>query len=298
MRAALRVTAMNDGSPATQACGAGPTSSGDRRVAPLDPSTSADGLFAGLIVSARPQRRSGPALVFSAIAHVAVAAALILVPLLSPAPPPVSPDYIRALIYDPPPPPPPPLPKGSPLVLERPRARVKAKAHLTDIERPVPAFQAPIESAAATPEADPGPPAKDAEPHGSPSGADSGVPEGMEDGVEGGVVGGVPGGVLGGVIGGTGQGPVRDFDRAPRLLRQTRPRYPEEAFVKRVEGTVLVEFVIDAAGRVVAARILHSVAPLDAAALEAVREWAFTPAFKHGVPVASVARAPIVFRIY
>jgi protein TonB len=120
----------------------------------------------------------------------------------------------------------------------------------------------------------------------------------MEGGVEGGVVGGVPGGVLGGVIGGAGNGPVSDFDRPPRPLRQTKPRYPQDAFVKKVEGTVLVEFVIDAEGRVAAARVRQSVPLLDAAALEAVREWIFTPAFKHGVPVASAALAPVVFRIY
>ena len=294
MRAALRLTAMNDGPPATQACAAGLHSRGDRRAAPLDPSTSASGLFVDLVVSARPRHRTGSAVVVSAVAHVALVAALILIPLFSPAPPPASPDYIRVLIYDPPPPPPPPLPKRSPLVPERPRPKVRAATRLPDADRFAPTLQAPIETAAATPQADPGPPAKDTEPYGSPSGADSGVPEGMEGGVEGGVVGGVPGGVLGG----TGQGPVRDFDRPPRLLRQTRPRYPQEAFVKKVEGTVLVEFVIDAGGRVVAAHILQSVPLLDAAALEAVREWVFTPAFKHGAPVASVARAPLVFRIY
>lgn len=290
---------MNDGPPATHACAAGIPLQRDRCAAPLDPSTSAHGLFAGLVASARPTHRPGSAFALSATVHVALAAAApILVPLFSSAPPPVSPDYIRVLIFDPPPPPPPPLPKGSPLVPERPRPTVKAAPRLPQVERSAPALQAPIEIAAATPQVDPGPPANDPEPYGSPSGADSGVPEGMEGGVEGGVVGGVPGGVLGGVIGGTGQGVVRDFDRAPRLLRQTKPRYPQEAFVKRIEGTVLVEFVIDAAGRSVAARILQSVPPLDTAELEAVREWAFTPALKHGVPVASVARAPIVFRIF
>ena len=76
----------------------------------------------------------------------------------------------------------------------------------------------------------------------------------MEEGVPGGVVGGIPGGVLGGVIGGTGTGPVplpvRDVDRPPRLLQQVRPTYPSEAFVKKVEGTVVIEIVIDERGRV------------------------------------------------
>lgn len=141
-------------------------------------------------------------------------------------------------------------------------------------------------------------PARESEVRGSPTGSEFGVPEGMEGGVEGGVVGEVPGGVLGGVIGGTGQGPVLDYDQPPRLLRQTKPRYPQDAFVKKVEGTVLVEFVIDATGRVASVRILRSMPLLDAAAMEAVRQWVFSPAVKHGRPVATVARAPVAFRIF
>ena len=291
---ALGLTATDGGPPLTQACAA---------AAPLvahvfPPSPDAQGVFAGLIASARPRHSAGSALAVSSAVHVAAAAALILVPLFSPAPPPASPDYIRVLIYDPPPPPPPPLPKGSPRVPGRPRPAARATAPAPEGERPAPTLPAAMQPVAAMPQADPPPPATDTEPSGSPGGADSGVPEGMEGGVAGGVAGGVPGGVLGGVIGGTGQGIVSDYDRPPRLLRQTKPRYPQDAFVKRIEGTVLVEFVIDPAGRVVAARVLQSVPPLDAAALEAVRDWVFAPALKHGVPVASRARAPVVFRIY
>jgi protein TonB len=74
--------------------------------------------------------------------------------------------------------------------------------------------------------------------------------------------------------------------------------YPQEAFVKKVEGTVLVEILIDANGQVVRARVLQSVPLLDDAALEAVGQWLFAPAVKRGRPVATVAQAPISFRIY
>ena len=107
----------------------------------------------------------------------------------------------------------------------------------------------------------------------------------MEEGVEGGVVGGVPGGVLGGVIGGTGDGPVMDYDQPPRPIKITRPQYPQEAFVKKIEGTVVVEILIDSHGRVVRARVIQSVPLLDAAALQTVYQWVFAPAVKHGRPV-------------
>jgi len=135
---------------------------------------------------------------------------------------------------------------------------------------------------------------------GSPTGSESGIPEGMEEGVEGGIVGGVPGGVVGGVIGGTGTGPVPvyDYDRPPRLLNPSKPKYPPEAFVRKIEGVVIVEFVIDATGRVVRARIVQSIPMLDAAALEAVRAWVFAPALKRGIAVPTAAQAPVTFRIF
>jgi protein TonB len=133
---------------------------------------------------------------------------------------------------------------------------------------------------------------------GSEFGSDFGVPEGMEEGVEGGVVGGIPGGVLGGVLGGTGTGPVMDYDSPPKAIKITRPQYPQEAFVKKVEGTVIVEILIDSTGRVVRARVIQSVPMLDAAALQTVYQWVFQPAVKHGRPVPTIAHAPVAFRIY
>jgi len=121
----------------------------------------------------------------------------------------------------------------------------------------------------------------------------------MEDGVEGGVVGGVPGGVLGGVIGGTGDGPVMDYDQPPRPLSLTKPQYPQEAFVKKIEGTVVVEILIDTSGHVHPTRVLRSVFPaLDAEARRCVGQWVFKPAVKRGKPVATIATAPIDFRIF
>ena len=116
--------------------------------------------------------------------------------------------------------------------------------------------------------------------------------------VEESVVGGVSDGVLGGVVGGTSTGPVMDYDRAPRPIRITRPMYPQEAFNKKIEGTVIVEILIDIQGRVVRARVIQSVPLLDAAAVQTVYQWVFSPAVKQGRPVPTLAHAPIAFRIY
>jgi protein TonB len=128
---------------------------------------------------------------------------------------------------------------------------------------------------------------------GDPEGSDMGVAEGLPGGVEGGVVGGVWGGV-----GCTGDGPIMDYDQPPRPIKITRPQYPLEAFVKKVEGTVVLEILIDAAGRVVRARVITSIPLLDAAAIQTVYQWTFSPAIKGGRPVATLAHAPVQFRIY
>jgi protein TonB len=257
-----------------------------------------DPLFSHLVASAPHRRGRRLELAASGVVHAAAIAALVLVPILWPAAmPETERDYVRVLMYDPPPPPPPPLPRGSSL---RPPARATTPDEVSP-QRPQPAFTAPIENTPAVerpkPEADP----TRSEQFGSETGSESGVPEGMEGGVEGGVVGGVPGGVLGGVIGGTGAGDVpvmHDYDRPPRAIRITKPVYPQDAFVKKVEGVVVLEIVIDASGRVVRARVIKSVPLLDAAAIAAVGEWTFAPAIKQGRPVAALAQAPITFRIY
>ena len=89
-----------------------------------------------------------------------------------------------------------------------------------------------------------------------------------------------------------------DYDSPPKPVRITRPQYPQEAFVKKIEGTVVVEIMIDSYGRVVRARVMQSVPLLDAAAIQTVQQWLFQPAVKHGRPVSTIAQAPVTFRIY
>jgi protein TonB len=238
--------------------------------------------------AARPRRR--PAiLALSAAAHVMIALASVAVSIISPVEtPPVPAQAVRVSLDSPPPPPPPPLPRGSALVERLARPRPQPSPSSSRLTPPLAAV-------------DEKPPSRlEVDAPGSETGSEHGVPEGMEGGVPGGVVGGVPGGVLGGVIGGTGTGPipVTDYDQPARVIRVVKPTYPSEAFTARIQGVVVVEFVIDVTGRVVEARILQSVPILDQAALQAVRQWLFVPAQQRGRPVASLAIAPIEFRIY
>jgi protein TonB len=244
------------------------------------------GAFTGFATPTR--RRLG--LSISLAAHVVAIAGVALIPLLAPTALPEPPELFRVRLFVPAPPPPPP-PRGSGLY---PRPTKRSAPSPAPSEAPRPAALTPLQLPALDRELAPAGP----EPDSVLAGADGGVPEGEEGGVEGGVVGGVPGGVLGGIPGGELPVPVSSPDRPPRLLHQTRPRYPQEAFVQKVEGVVLLEILIDAEGRVARARVVQSVRLLDDAALAAVREWRFAPAVKAGRPVASLAYAPVSFRIY
>jgi TonB family protein len=92
-------------------------------------------------------------------------------------------------------------------------------------------------------------------------------------------------------------GLTQDWDEPPARLKFERPKYPESASKKGIEGTVILEVVIDARGRVAQTRVLQSISALDAAAVKCVKKWSFRPAKKAGRPVATLVHVPVTFRI-
>jgi protein TonB len=119
-------------------------------------------------------------------------------------------------------------------------------------------------------------------------------------GVAGGVPGGAIGGVVGGVLGGTGTAvptpppaprPVKKIVRvgghvkAPSLTYSVNPAYPPLARQAHIWGTVVVDAVIDEQGNVVQARVLSGHPLLIAAALKAVLQWKYEPTSLNGEPV-------------
>ena len=72
----------------------------------------------------------------------------------------------------------------------------------------------------------------------------------------------------------------------PRKLKDVKPVYPTSAMVAQVRGNVLIEATIGTDGKVHNARVIRSIAELDQAALDAVRQWEFEPSRVNGVPVA------------
>ena len=73
---------------------------------------------------------------------------------------------------------------------------------------------------------------------------------------------------------------------APVRTVYVLPQYTQPAVDKKLQGTVLIDAVVDEQGIVRIPRILRSVPMLDQAALEAVRKWRYSPALENGQPVA------------
>ena len=85
--------------------------------------------------------------------------------------------------------------------------------------------------------------------------------------------------------------------KPPRKIKDVKPVYPASAFPMRAQGAVLIEAIIGPDGRVQEARVLHSVRPLDEAALDAVRRWEYEPSLLNGVPVAVVITIVVNFAL-
>ena len=90
---------------------------------------------------------------------------------------------------------------------------------------------------------------------------------------------------------------VADLPVTPRKIVDARPIYPEIARTARVEGTVILEAVLDTGGRVTQLRVLRSVPMLDQAALDAVRQWRYTPSLYGGHPVSVLMTITMRFQL-
>ncbi len=91
---------------------------------------------------------------------------------------------------------------------------------------------------------------------------------------------------------------LADLDRAPEPLLQMAPAYPVKLKKKGEEGTVRVEFVVDARGNVVSATVVESTNPaFDEVTLATVAKWRFRPGTRAGRAVNVRMRVPIAFSL-
>jgi periplasmic protein TonB len=85
--------------------------------------------------------------------------------------------------------------------------------------------------------------------------------------------------------------------RRPQKITEVAPVYPAIARAAHVEGVVILEAVIGEDGGVRNVRVLRSIPLLDAAAVDAVRQWRFTATLLNGEPVPVVMTITVAFRL-
>jgi TonB family protein len=82
-----------------------------------------------------------------------------------------------------------------------------------------------------------------------------------------------------------------------KLISSTRPVYPPQARQSNIEGDVLVDAEVDAAGRVVMAKATAGPLFLRQAAIDTVWNWKYEPAMIDGMPASSKVSIRIQFRL-
>lgn len=118
-------------------------------------------------------------------------------------------------------------------------------------------------------------------------------------GVVGGVPGGVPGGQMGGVLGGiisSAPAPVPKIAAPVRirvsggvaegkLVHRVQPVYPPLARTARIQGQVILSAIISKTGEITGLKVIQGHPMLQAAALDAVKQWRYEPYLLNGEPV-------------
>jgi protein TonB len=213
--------------------------------------------------------------------HLIVLLVVIVVPLLTSEELPEPTSAVRAFFVEPaaPPPPPPPPPPPAPKAVVQPKVQPKP------VIQEAPKFTAPVQ----VPE--------QIKP-------EEGINLGVQGGVSGGVEGGVPGGVVGGVVGGLPDAPpptqavrVGGQIKEPKKLKNVPPAYPDIAKQARVQGVVILECTISPQGKVTDVKVLRGIPLLDQAAVDAVKQWVYTPTLLNGVPVPVIMTVTVNFKL-
>ncbi len=86
----------------------------------------------------------------------------------------------------------------------------------------------------------------------------------------------------------------------PKVIRESKPRYTREAMEAKIEGTVLLECVVQADGTVGETRVVRSLDTqhgLDDEAVKALKQWRFKPGTKDGKPVPVVVQLELTFTL-
>jgi protein TonB len=229
--------------------------------------------------------------------QIVVVGTMLLVPLVFPATLPQLQSYVTLVAPGPPPPPPPPPAPGTTV---RPRSAVRT------FQKTILTMPVSVPDQVAKIVEDP--------------------PEVDGRGMIGGVPGGVPGGQIDGIVGGVitqastpppppvvvrpaatttpppAPPPIKRYVQGGLVklaspIRRVEPVYPQLARTARIEGVVELEGIIGIDGRIHDLKVKGGHPFLVQAAVEAVRQWLYTPGTLNGELVEVIAPITVTFRL-
>jgi protein TonB len=183
-----------------------------------------------------------------------------------------------------------PTPAAAPVTAPKPVEKEPAPLPSTVLVAPVVANAADAKDRAGVVEKGVG----EANSHGSGSGGGAGTGAGTGSGE------GLGSGIGDGAGGGTGGGPYRPGSgiEPPRLVREVKAAYTDEARRRNISGDVVLEIVVRSNGTVGDVRVLQGLgAGLEQTAIQAVRQWTFQPAKRKGVPVDVLVEVAVEFTV-
>jgi periplasmic protein TonB len=234
-------------------------------------------MFDDLVLSGKTKKtHKSWTVLLSSVVQALILGIMILIPLIYTEALPKA--LLTTFLVAPPPPPPPPPPAAAPVKVIRPKI---IPAQTMTAPRVIPKNVAIV---------------KDEAP--DLAGVDGGF----------GVAGGAAGGVLGGILGGS-NGPAPPKIAAParikvggnvqaaKMLRQTLPVYPQIAKTAHVSGTVTLHAIIAKDGTVQELQYVAGPPLLMKAAMDAVRDWRYTPTQLNGDPVEVDTTISVVFSL-
>jgi periplasmic protein TonB len=88
------------------------------------------------------------------------------------------------------------------------------------------------------------------------------------------------------------------YEKEPTVVKRIEPKYPDLALRAGLEGNVFVKVWVDKEGKVRKVVLLKSDAPIfEEAAINAAKQWVFTPAVMQKGPVSVWVSIPFRFRL-
>ena len=85
--------------------------------------------------------------------------------------------------------------------------------------------------------------------------------------------------------------------KAPAQTRNVQPVYPAAARAAHVAGVVVIEATVARDGHVENARVLRGNPLLNDAALEAVKQWRYSPLMLNGQPTPFILTVTVTFAL-